>query len=135
MELDNWLNLNKRPCWDSIRDLFASEANSSTAGLRYLIKLMNPWLIDQTTGYHSLNQNNIASTMTQNQVSVSLSSQFSPCWHESGRHSSYLHTSFLRNQQDIDIGMCCHLQCIDHHSDRGWDHSCQLEIQKYKGQD
>ena len=25
--MDNWLNLNKRPCWDSIPDPFASEAN------------------------------------------------------------------------------------------------------------
>ena len=32
----NWLNLNKRPCWDSIRDPLASEANPWTAGLRYL---------------------------------------------------------------------------------------------------
>ena len=39
VEMDNWLglNLNKRPCWDSIRDPFASEANSWTAGLRYLL--------------------------------------------------------------------------------------------------
>ena len=35
VEMDNWLNLNKRPCWDSIRDPFASEANPWTAGLRY----------------------------------------------------------------------------------------------------
>ena len=27
VEMDNWLNLNKRPCWDSIRNPFASKAN------------------------------------------------------------------------------------------------------------
>ena len=35
-EMDDWLNLNKPPCWDSIRDPYASEANPWTAGLRYL---------------------------------------------------------------------------------------------------
>ena len=40
VEMDNWLNLNKRPCWDSIRDPFASEANPWTAGLRYLTNSM-----------------------------------------------------------------------------------------------
>ena len=38
VEMDNWLNLNKRPCWDSISDPFASEANPWTAGLHYLYK-------------------------------------------------------------------------------------------------
>ena len=37
VKMDYWLNLNKRPCWDSIRDPFTSEANPWTAGLRYLI--------------------------------------------------------------------------------------------------
>ena len=36
VEKDNWLYLNKRPCWDSICDPFASEANPWTAGLHYL---------------------------------------------------------------------------------------------------
>ena len=36
VEMDNWLNLNKRPCWDSIRDPFASEANPWIAWLRSL---------------------------------------------------------------------------------------------------
>ena len=36
METGNWLNLNKRPCWDSISDPFAFEANIWTAGLCYL---------------------------------------------------------------------------------------------------
>ena len=27
VEMDNWLNHNKRPCWDSVCDPFASEAN------------------------------------------------------------------------------------------------------------
>ena len=38
VEMDNWLNLNKRPCWDSIRDPFASncKANPWSAGLPYL---------------------------------------------------------------------------------------------------
>ena len=36
VEMDNWLNLDKCPCWDSIHDPFASEANPWTAGLRYL---------------------------------------------------------------------------------------------------
>ena len=35
VEIYNWLNLNKRPCWDSIRDLLASEANPWTVELRY----------------------------------------------------------------------------------------------------
>ena len=35
--MDNWLNLNKHPCWDSLRDPFASEANPWTTELRYLI--------------------------------------------------------------------------------------------------
>ena len=38
VEMYNWLNLNKRPCWDSIRDFFASEANPWTAELRYILK-------------------------------------------------------------------------------------------------
>ena len=38
VKMDYWLNLNKRPCWDSIHDPFASEANPWTAGLRYLLK-------------------------------------------------------------------------------------------------
>ena len=37
VEMDDWLNLNKRPFWDSIWDPFASEANPWTAGLRYLL--------------------------------------------------------------------------------------------------
>ena len=41
VEMDNWLNLNKRPCWDSIHDPFASEANPWTARLRYLILVCN----------------------------------------------------------------------------------------------
>ena len=40
--MDNWLNLNKRPCWDSIRDPFVSEANPWTTGLCYLF---TPFLI------------------------------------------------------------------------------------------
>ena len=36
VEMDDWLNLNKRPCWDSIRDPFTSEANPWSAGLCYL---------------------------------------------------------------------------------------------------
>ena len=32
----DWLKLNKHPCWDSIHDPFASEANPWTAGLCYL---------------------------------------------------------------------------------------------------
>ena len=36
VEMDNWLNLNKRPCWDSIRDPSMSEANQWTPRLRYL---------------------------------------------------------------------------------------------------
>ena len=39
VEMANWLNLNKRPCWDLIRDPFASEANLRTAGLRYLFTI------------------------------------------------------------------------------------------------
>ena len=40
--MDDWLNLNKRPCWDLIRDPFASEANPWTAGLRYLwVKILS----------------------------------------------------------------------------------------------
>ena len=35
--MDNWLYLNKRPCWDSIRDPLMSKANPWTAGLRYLV--------------------------------------------------------------------------------------------------
>ena len=27
VKMDNWLNISKCPCWDSIRDPFASEAN------------------------------------------------------------------------------------------------------------
>ena len=32
-EMDSQLNLNKHPCWDSIHDPFASDANSWTFGL------------------------------------------------------------------------------------------------------
>ena len=39
VEMANWLNLNKRPCWDSIHDPFTSEANPWTVGLRYLYQL------------------------------------------------------------------------------------------------
>ena len=35
VKMDNWLNLNKCPCWDSIHDPFLSEANPWTAGLCY----------------------------------------------------------------------------------------------------
>ena len=38
--MDYWLNLNKRPCWDSIRDPFASEANPWTAGLSNATSLL-----------------------------------------------------------------------------------------------
>ena len=37
VEMDNWLNLNKHRCWDSIRDPF--EANPWTAGLSILLTL------------------------------------------------------------------------------------------------
>ena len=30
VEMDNWLDLNKRPCWDSIHDPFTSKANPLT---------------------------------------------------------------------------------------------------------
>ena len=33
VKMDNWLNFNKRPCWDSIHDPVLSEANPWTAGL------------------------------------------------------------------------------------------------------
>ena len=52
VEMDNWLNLNKRSCWDSIRDPFAaSEANPWTTGLRYLPDI---WFIplDHVTYFH-----------------------------------------------------------------------------------
>ena len=39
VSMNNWLNLNKPPCWDSIRDPFVSEANPWAAGLRLCIKL------------------------------------------------------------------------------------------------
>ena len=39
VEMDNWLNLNKHPCWDLIRDPFASEANPRTTELSYLLKV------------------------------------------------------------------------------------------------
>ena len=35
VEMDNWLNLNKPLCWDSICDPFTPEANPCTAELRY----------------------------------------------------------------------------------------------------
>ena len=41
VKMDNWPNLNKCPWWDLICDPFASEVNSWTAGLRYLLAL---WL-------------------------------------------------------------------------------------------
>ena len=34
--MDSQLNLNKRPCWDLIRDPFVSKPNPWTAELRYL---------------------------------------------------------------------------------------------------
>ena len=42
VKVDNWLNLNKRLCWDSIRVPFESEANPGTAELRYLF-IMSFW--------------------------------------------------------------------------------------------
>ena len=35
--MEDSLNLNKRPCWDSICTPFASRANPWMAGLRYLL--------------------------------------------------------------------------------------------------
>ena len=43
VKMDDWLNLNKRPCWDSIRDPFASEANPWNIGLRYLSRSKQNW--------------------------------------------------------------------------------------------
>ena len=34
VEMDNCLNLNKRPCWDSVRDPFASEPEANLHGIK-----------------------------------------------------------------------------------------------------
>ena len=44
VKLDNWLNLKKRPCWESIPDAFASEAKPYTAGLHSLYSLLASFL-------------------------------------------------------------------------------------------
>ena len=48
-EMDNWLNLNKRPCWDSIHDPFACKAHPWTTD--YATKLLA--LTMHWHGYHA----------------------------------------------------------------------------------
>ena len=61
----NWLNLNKRPCWDSIRDPLASEANPWTTGLRYLLVTRDCPLLYRIAGdiFFSLNVSNLRLTI------------------------------------------------------------------------
>ena len=63
VKVDYWLNLNKCPYWDSIRDPFASEANPWTAGLHYL----NLEKTSQVEGFHVMSyQANFASHHIRN---------------------------------------------------------------------